>query len=101
MIEENCLVFGYFCVSWNVVVLIIELYLIKYISSYIIDKKNVSKFIVNLYLNFILFLCVQFYKDCIDSWLLYFYFTCLVDGQVVWDLVIVQLEVEEEVERIS
>lgn len=64
-------------------------------------QKNVSKFIVNLYLNLTPSLCVQFHKDCIDSWLLHSHPTCPVDGQVVWDPVTAQLEAEEEAERTS
>lgn len=101
MMEENCLAFGYFCAYWNVAVPTIELHSIKYISSHITGKKNVSKFIVNLYLNLTPSLCVQFHKDCIDSWLLHSHPTCPVDGQVVWDPVTAQLEGEEEAERTS
>lgn len=76
----------------------------KQMYQYMYCKKQdwkVCKFIMNLYLNLSPSLCIQFHKDCIDSWLLHSHPTCPVDGQVVWDPVTAQLEAEEEAERTS
>jgi hypothetical protein len=38
----------------------------------------------------------KFHIDCIDNWLLHSHPTCPIDGQVVWDPIVAELEREEK-----